>query len=96
MKRYVITAMVLLVGASFYSMWRVNCHPECDWQLVALGLPIFLKTPYLPDTGIKPEFWLVPFVVNVVWSAAVSFTFWAVVETGQRWRRVRQQPPTRP
>lgn len=93
MKRYLITTAVILVVVSGFSTWRVNCHSGCSFEQVALGLPVFFTTPYLPTSDQRPEFSLFPLLINIVWTAAVSVSFWAVVDTAERWQDRRRQPP---
>lgn len=93
MKRYLITAGVLLVGASLYATWRANCHDVCNIQTIVFGLPVFLSTPFIIGTGQEPGFWLVPLLINIVWSAAASVSFWSVIETFERWQDRKQKPP---
>ncbi len=94
MKRHLITAGLLLVSASLYATWRANCHDTCNIQTIAFGLPVFLRTPLSIGTGQEPEFWLMPFLINIVWSAAASVSGWAVIETFERWQDRKQKPPT--
>lgn len=93
LKRYLATSAVILFLATLYSMWRENCTPGCAFDKVVLGLPVFLRTPYSPDSPVGPEFFLIPLLINIVWSAAVSVSFWAVVETFGRWRERKGQEP---
>lgn len=93
MKRYLITSAALFVIVSLYSTWRGSCAPRCVVETVFLGLPVFLKSPVVPGTAERPEFFLIPFLANVIWTAAVSVGFWAIVETFGRWQDRRREPP---
>lgn len=92
MKRYLITSATLLVLATLFSIWRENCGNGCSFDRVVLGLPVFLRTPYSPNTGERPEFFLVALLINLGWSAVGSAVFWGVVDTFERWQD-RKAPP---
>ncbi len=92
-RRYLITAIVLFIGATLYSMWRESCTSGCQLREVVLGFPVFLRTPFEPYSPGGPEFTIVPFFVNVLWTIVASVSFWAVVDTVQRWRERSRQPP---
>lgn len=92
-RRYLITAAVLFVAATCFSLWRASCTSGCSMREVVLGYPIFLRTPYSPDSPGGPQFFLIPFLINVVWTAVISVCFWAIVETAGRWNERKQQPP---
>ncbi|MBI5404655.1 MAG: hypothetical protein HY976_00345 [Candidatus Kerfeldbacteria bacterium] len=95
MKKYFITSAVLLVVATLYSMWRTNCLDGCKLDQIVMGWPVFLRTPYAPESGQHPEFFLVPLLINIGWSAAASLLGWTVFETFGRWQD-RQRPPELP
>lgn len=96
MKRYLVTLAVVLVLACAYSTWRANCRQGCEFEVVALGFPVFLTTPTSPDSGQPAEFSFLPLVLNVLWTAFVSVSFWAVVDTAGRWQDRRREPPSFP
>ncbi len=91
-KRYLVTAAVLFAAATCYSLWRTSCTAGCSMDEVVLGYPIFLRTPYSPDSPGGPQFFLIPLFINVLWTIAVSACFWAIIETAGRWNERRQQP----
>ncbi len=95
MKRFWITAGVLLVLTSMYSTWRQNCSSDsCVFTEAAFGWPVFLTAPYHPESPQSPEFRLMPFIFNVLWNAFAAVSLWAVIRTGDRWRRrSRTEPP---
>lgn len=90
--RYLVTAGVLCIGATLFSMWRAACTPSCELREVVFGYPVFLRTPFSPDSPGGPVFMIIPFLVNVFWAIGVAISFWAVVDTWKRWRDRRQQP----
>jgi len=95
MKKYFLTAGVWIFSASAWSMWRENCVGGCRFDQVVFGWPVFFRTPYSPDDGVSPEFFLVPLLLNIIWTAAAAVIVWAVADTRSRWRD-RQQPPETP
>jgi hypothetical protein len=94
-KRYLFTSALLLVLASLFALWRENCTAGCDFHRVVLGFPVFLRTPYSPESAERPEFFLMPLVVNLGWSGLASLVFWSVFETFGRWQD-RKRPPATP
>lgn len=84
-KRYFIASALLLVVATLIAMWRENCLPGCTLRRVVLGLPVFLRTPYSPDSTERPEFYLIPFLINLGWSSVLSVVFWTIADTFGRW-----------
>jgi hypothetical protein len=92
-RRYLVTAAVLFAVATGYSLWRASCTAGCSMSEVVLGYPVFLKTPFSPDSPGGPQFLLLPFLINIIWTAAASVVFWAIIETFGRWNERRQQPP---
>lgn len=92
-RRYLLMAVALLIAATLFSLWRESCTPSCQMRQVVLGYPVFLRTPYEPYSPGGPEFMIIPFFINILWTIAVSISFWAVVDTAQRWRERGQQPP---
>ncbi|MBI4426252.1 MAG: hypothetical protein HY567_01640 [Candidatus Kerfeldbacteria bacterium] len=88
-----MTAAVLLVLASGFTTWRENCTGGCSFELLVLGWPVFLRTPVVPDSPVRPEFFLIQLVVNLIWTAAVSVGGWAVIDTFGRWQDRRRPPP---
>ncbi len=93
MKRYLVTAGVLFLLASAYSTWSENCRQGCGFEVVTLGWPVVLTTPTSPDSGRPAEFFFVPLLWNILWTAFGAVSFWAVVETLERWQDRRRQPP---
>ncbi len=91
-KRYLITAVVLLALATGYSLWRTSCSSGCSMSEVVLGYPVFLRTPFSPDSPGGPRFMLIPFIINILWTATASVGFWAIVETFGRWNDRKKQP----
>lgn len=93
MKRYFLTSAVLLLAASLFSTWRTGCHDSCAWATVSFGLPAFLTTPVIPESGQSPEFSLAKLLVNVVWNALGTGVLWMTLETVKRWQDRRRLPP---
>lgn len=93
MKRHLITIGVVLVLASLYPMWHENCITGCHGDVFVLGWPVFLRTPLVPGSSRHPEFFFAPLLINILWSLVVAVSFWAVVETMERWQDRQRGPP---
>lgn len=92
-RRYLVTAAVLFIAATCYSLWRESCTAGCSMREVVFGYPVFLRTPFSPDSPDGPQFFPIPLLINVLWTIAVSVCIWAIIETAGRWNERRQQPP---
>lgn len=92
LKRYLVVSALLFLASSLYSVWRESCTAGCSMHVLVLGLPVFLRTPFSPDSPDSPQFYFIKFLINLGWFVVASVCFWAVVDTLKRWRERTRQP----